>query len=98
MKKIYYIGGPESLTAGQAGTFRQGKFKPVSDRLAESLLDRTDVVFKEVVEGDEIPADETIDLAAAEQAAIADDEAAKRQPAADSTADSAQAQTKKRRG
>lgn len=52
MKRIYYQGGPPSITAGEAGRFEQGRVKPVADALAVLLLNRTDIRFLEETKPD----------------------------------------------
>lgn len=46
-RHIYYENGPNSLVAGKAGKFEAGVSKPVPHDLAEALLKRTDIKFKE---------------------------------------------------
>ena len=47
MKRIAYHDGPPTLTAGAAGVFVRGQAKPVADKLADLLLARTDIRFRE---------------------------------------------------
>ena len=50
--KIVYEEGPETITMGIAGQFRCGEPKDVSDEIAELLLKKETIKFKNV---DEIP-------------------------------------------
>ncbi|WP_321532267.1 hypothetical protein [uncultured Desulfuromonas sp.] len=47
MKIIYYTGGPARLTVGRQHQFNRGVARPVSDKIAASLLAREDVQFAE---------------------------------------------------
>ena len=66
MRKIYYEAGPPELKAGIAGRFVAGKYKPVSDKVAEMLLKKEG--FKEAGEG--IPPDDSENIADLEAAAV----------------------------
>lgn len=78
MKKVYYTDGPDTITAGIAGTFTRGKAKPVSTRVADLLLARPE--FHEAAP--DTPLDETLDIAALEDAAREADAADEREAAA----------------
>ena len=44
---IYYENGPPSVTMGAAGTFKKGVSRDIDDKLAEQLLAKKSIVFKE---------------------------------------------------
>lgn len=47
MKRIVYRSGPPALTAGEAGAFECGVPRDVEDHLADLLLARADIEFRE---------------------------------------------------
>ena len=44
---IYYEDGPPSIGMGDAGAFKRGVSRDIDDKLAQQILKKTSIVFKE---------------------------------------------------